>query len=333
MILNMKAAARSFVIVVGCWLFFAVFPLANARAQNEPVNDAISMNWSPDGELIATGYKNGSISISDSLSGKTIRMLIAHSSAVLNVAWSPDSRQLASASVDKTLRIWNTFDGTLSETLSIPSDDQYSVIWSLDGEHIITGGIENSHNLNLWDAKTGSLLQAFKAGSSVQMKWSPDGKVLALANPSGGIEFRNAKTLELIKFIDDPEMGGQGFDNYQIAWKADSMQITAGKLNGMLRTWDVSTERILSTFNPNDSNEIGFTTTLITSVRYINDDTELVSVSADGTLRIWDVISGQIEQTVPLGGLAYAAAFSPEGSKIAFASTSAGINFLSLPVT
>ncbi len=329
----MNRVIRSLFILIGCWLFLATSSLNNAFAQNERPNDAISMIWSPDGQLIATGYEDGIITISDGLSGDTLQIFIAHTNVVIDVAWSPDSHQLASVSMDKTLRLWDVLQGTLSKIVSMTPDYASTVIWSPDGKRIITGGIEDSHNLKVWDAKAGTLLQEFKAGSSVQMKWSPNGEIIALANPTGIIELRDGKTLEVIKFMDDPELGGQGYDNYQLAWKADSTQITAGKLNGMLRTWDISTGKILSTFATDDSNPLDFKTTLIMAISTINNDTKLVSVSADGRLRTWDVASSRIEQTVQLTDAAYAAAFSPDTSKIAFASTDRVIHIVSFPIS
>jgi WD40 repeat protein len=65
-----------------------------------------SVAWSPDGTRIVSGSDDDTLRIWDASTGKSLRTLTGHGSAVGSVAWSPDGRRIVSGSWDDTLRIW-----------------------------------------------------------------------------------------------------------------------------------------------------------------------------------------------------------------------------------
>jgi WD40 repeat protein len=226
-----------------------------ALAQEQPTpttmaeNNRISaVTWSPDGNLIAAGNRNGQITLINA-SGDLLFTLSDHTSWVSDLSWNTDSTRLASVSVDGTLKLWDTTTGILLRTTVIADQYATAVIWTPDNREIITATSNEKSPLFVWDANTGALVSHIEAGSVVQMRWSPDDKLLAMANPGGGIALRDAKTLQFIRFIEGTEMGGQGYDDYSLAWKTDSSQVICGKLNGMLRIWDAVHGEIAATFS------------------------------------------------------------------------------------
>ena len=75
-------------------------------------------NWSPDGEWLVSGGEDGTLRIWDSASGKELRVLKGHSSAVSTVDISRNGKKLVSGGWDHTLRIWNTGNGRNVKTCS-----------------------------------------------------------------------------------------------------------------------------------------------------------------------------------------------------------------------
>ena len=63
--------------------------------------------FSPDGRLLATASGDKTARLWNPATGKHLRTLTGHDSAVHGVAFSPDGRLLATASDDKTARLWN----------------------------------------------------------------------------------------------------------------------------------------------------------------------------------------------------------------------------------
>lgn len=70
-------------------------------------NRISSVSFSPDGKVIASGSRDGSVRIWDVDSGKPIGTLRGHMSWVDRVAFTADGKTLASASFDQTVILWN----------------------------------------------------------------------------------------------------------------------------------------------------------------------------------------------------------------------------------
>jgi WD40 repeat protein len=64
-------------------------------------------DWSPNGELIAIGFTDGTIGILNASNGQLLQTLTGHTMRVTAVAFSPDGTSLASGSLDGTIRLWS----------------------------------------------------------------------------------------------------------------------------------------------------------------------------------------------------------------------------------
>jgi WD40 repeat protein len=67
----------------------------------------MTVGFSPDGRLIATGSHDHSIRLWDVTSHSCAAVLSDHTSVVSSVAFSPDGHSLISGSFDKTARQWD----------------------------------------------------------------------------------------------------------------------------------------------------------------------------------------------------------------------------------
>jgi WD40 repeat protein len=73
------------------------------RGHSSSVN---SVAYSPDGQTLASGSRDGTIKLWNVKTGNLLQTLTGHSSWVYSVAYSPDGQTLASGSGDKTIKIW-----------------------------------------------------------------------------------------------------------------------------------------------------------------------------------------------------------------------------------
>jgi len=76
-----------------------------------------SVAFSPDGELLASGSKDGTVKIWEARSGRLVADCVGHDSWVPTVAFPPDGNLLASASLDRTVRLWEVKTGRCLSTL------------------------------------------------------------------------------------------------------------------------------------------------------------------------------------------------------------------------
>ena len=250
-------------------------------------DEVYHVEYSRRGDLLASTGKDGMVLIWDTSAWKVIRTIPSQGTECNVAAFSPDGKTLVTSGDDGLVRIWEIASGNLLHTLSAHPGKEGSVQFLPDGRSLLTGAYDGL--VKRWDARTGVEVEQFRIEGSplMCMALSPDGSILA-AGGRGGTRLWNLARRSLIKVL-----AGQDGRVLDAAFSHDGKRVaTAGEGDHAIRLYEVPSGRSIRTFQGHGRD--------VRSVKFVADDSLLVSCSDDLTIRTWDVASGS-QQAVVFG--------------------------------
>jgi WD40 repeat protein/serine/threonine protein kinase len=312
---------------------------------SEPDQANFSASWSPDGNSLVTGSRDGIARIWVANTGDKLREIKAHDNYITQVAWSPTGEQLATASNDDTAKIWDAATGGLLYVLSGYGDDVAGVTWSPDGKYISVASLDS--NALVWDVISGESLISL-AGHRDQVwdvAWSPNGKYIATDSRDGttriwdagngkqSFEFQNNLEEQLVLNSIDWSPGGDrllmmGVEFNQIwdltaqpprlsghtrglnaaEWSPNGRYIATGSLDSTARIWDAASGELLA-----DLEHPG----VVEDIAWSPGSSQIATTSQGGYIGVWEIASGTFSQLPNSDGyIFHHLAWSPDGSRI-----------------
>lgn len=266
---------------------------AIARIGKGTVND---IKMSPDKTLLAVAGSAG-VWLYDAKIGGEIALLTGHTKPVSSVAFSPQGDLLVSGSYDGKLRIWNPSTHQLIRELNTEGKVA-AIVFSPDGRTLVNtvGNRMQFWGTHLWYQKH----KRYATSSSIEdLAFSPDGGMIASASISDEIHLWNAQTGDNIFAFDD-ERGGMTSINFapsgpRLAFSPDGKTLAStatdfsrGK-NERIMLWNTQTGELSATFAEEDRG----LSDVVSTVQFSADGNTLISANRDGTLREWDVQTGE----------------------------------------
>ena len=260
--------------------------------------DGVSaLEFSPDGSLLASGAWDNEMRIWDLETGETAVTLQGHDDVVNSVAFSLEASLLASASADGTLRLWDVEAGTHTATLERVGVYIESVSFSAEG--ILASGAADG-TVKLWNVATGertALLEGH-TGEVSSVAFSPDGALASVSWSDGTVKLWNPATREAAT------LEGHSDDVHTLAVSPDGRTLaSAAGYERIVKLWDLET-RVRS--GSLDGHEW-----VVQSLAFLPDGT-LASGSGDGTIRLWDMETGDSATLGEGLGWVYSLAISPD---------------------
>ena len=202
-----------------------------------------SVMFSPDGKTLTTGSYDGTLRLWDTQTGRHRHtlMLSADPSIFYKVLFSPDGKRFVAGSHDGTLRVWGANTGIHTHTLIGHTERIIEMAFSWESRTLATAC---GHGMpRLWDVRTGEQIRTLSRDRDAKpplfhnMAFSPDGKLLAMANRSdtdNAIHFWNVKTGKRTHTFT-----GHTAEIYSVAFSPDGKLLATAGNDGTVLLWDV----------------------------------------------------------------------------------------------
>lgn len=271
----------------------------------QQLTQILSVAFSPDGRMLATGDANGEIRLLQVANSKLLLVCKGHAGWVNSVAFSPDGRLLSSASNDQTLKLWDARDGRCLTTLGGHNQRVRSVAFSPDGKILASGSSDCT--VKLWDARDGRCLKTLLGHTRWvrSVAFSPDGTTLVSCGDNNTLKLWDVHTGECLKTW----RGHSGW-LWSVAFSPDGVTVASASEDKTVKLWDVRTGECLKTLEGH--------TSWVQSVAFSPDGKALASGSCDQTVKLWDVSTGKCWQTLSAhASWIWSLAFSPDSKALA----------------
>jgi WD40 repeat protein len=311
------------------------FPMPNYNGSTDSV---ISLAFSPDNKVLASGSEDRTVKLWDTSNLKTDRLRQISLPPGGPLAFSPDGKTITAGDRMGVIRakLWNSHSldemeapkewGSLSWVVFSPDgktivtgDDRTAQLWdaktrknlatiekedflafSPDSRLIVCVG--RDYEMKLRDARTGQLVNKFERKSEglIEAAFSPDAKVIAALNTKWEVELWDTRTNRLFNKLKESEWGVDS-----IAFSPNGKILATGNNDSSIKFWDTSTWRVSATMKGHRGN--------IPALVFSPDGGTLATGSGDKTVKLWSVSARRELMTLSHFYPVQAVAFSPDG--------------------
>ena len=304
-----------------------------------------------DADRLASADAAGTISVWESTTGDLLQPLSGHDGPVLSIAIEPGGERILSGGDDFTVRLWEVDTGA-HEILAEHNGPVTCVTWSRDGQRIASGSRDST--VRVWDISRDEPVRGRPAVHTVEhrptpvaaMALTPDGQRLAVARLDRSVRIRDAGSPNGAQIvIDDHDTFVTALD-----FSPDARRLASGSSSGIVLLSDaISGEPMLAgdaeqaieclAFSPDGASvAIGGRKDMIavwgltpdapsfglaghhdtvTSIAFSTDGQELLSGSADATMRIWQLLRRDVPTPIKsLPGEVEACAVTHDGKHV-----------------
>lgn len=285
-------------------------------------NGVIHVEFSPDGQRLASASLDATAKIWDMTTGQCLLTIQEDFERVNCLAFSNDGRRIITGSsslmpstLGTELKLWDATSGEKLQMLERSPRPLQRVIFSPDDQRLASVAVDK---IDLWDLNTGKIVQSCRhiaAGETTNgllwgvndLAFSLDGRQLATASQDQTIKMWDTSTGQELKTLRG-HTGGVGC----VAFTPDSQRLVSSSNDQTIRIWDVSTGLERSCLK-------GHTDTVV-AVAINSEGTRLASADSSGAIKLWDVETQQSARPLEPPGGASSVAFRSDGQMLAIAS-------------
>jgi len=269
------------------------------QQHNGPVR---AVHFTPDGHSLITAGQDREIRIWD-INSQRLDQVIPTDSGIFSIAISSDGAWLASGNYSGSVYSWNLRSRELAYRRQAHTDVVNAVEFSPNNEVLASAGGDKT--INIWEASTGDLLNNLSSRQWIEaLAFSRNNPVLL----EGGV----GKYIGIWDWqdgYDEQQLGNYpatvnslvaGQQNPLIAFSADGLSPGAEDSTRDIRE-SSNTVKVFDLSRNEEYATLAGHNDYIESLDFSPDDTQLLSGSLDGTVRLWDVSDQALIREFSLG--------------------------------
>ncbi|WP_341530191.1 NB-ARC domain-containing protein [Nostoc sp. UHCC 0302] len=268
--------------------------------------------FSPDGRLLVSGGRDGTLRLWNVQDGQSIYVLEGHTHDVYGLAISADNQLLISTGEDQTVRLWHLQSGRNLKTLRGYTGGVHSLSLSADGQLLASSG--QNETIQVWHLQPDGNLSSYhpyetfssptsRISSFSNVSFSPDGQTLAINRHDESIALWNIQTGHLDRW------SGHNASIWTVLFSPTGQIVASSSYDCTVRLWDVQTHHCLYVLHGHQS--------AIRAIAFDPSGQWLASGSFDFTIRLWDVQTGECSRVLQgHTGAVFALAFDKSGHRL-----------------